>query len=149
VDTRGPFTLVVSISGSGAVARSPDLASYAPGAAVDLTATANPGWVFASWSGDTSGTGNPLSVTMTTNKTITANFSMPTPATLSVPGYVSGNRFQLSVDGAAGVNYVIQANTSLSTTNWLSLFTNAAPFTFTDTGASNYVERFYRAVYLP
>jgi hypothetical protein len=38
-------------------------------------------------------------------------------------------------------------NTNLTTTNWLSLFTSPAPFTFTDTNASNFIQRFYRAVY--
>ena len=39
-----------------------------------LTATANTGYAFTGWSGDATGTNNPLSVTLTTNKTITANF---------------------------------------------------------------------------
>lgn len=73
----------------------------------------------------------------------------PTPATLSAFAYLPDNQFQFSVSGASGVNYVIQASTNLSTTNWVSLYTNASPFTFVDTGASNNMQQFYRAVYLP
>jgi uncharacterized repeat protein (TIGR02543 family) len=47
------------------------------GAVVTLTATPNPGFVFAGWSGDAAGNANPLGVTMTTNKNIIARFTPP------------------------------------------------------------------------
>jgi uncharacterized repeat protein (TIGR02543 family) len=43
-----------------------------------LTATGNPGYVFAAWSGDASGTANPLSVLVDGDKTITATFTPDT-----------------------------------------------------------------------
>jgi hypothetical protein len=55
--------------------------------------------------------------------------------------------FQTKVLGESGYNYIIQASTDLLT--WLSLQTNSAPFTFTDTNAVTYPVRFYRAVLLP
>ena len=42
---------------------------------VSATANPNPGWTFAGWTGDASGTTNPTSVTMSSHKSITANFS--------------------------------------------------------------------------
>jgi uncharacterized repeat protein (TIGR02543 family) len=45
---------------------------------VTLTATPASGWSFSGWSGDASGSTNPLQVTMDGNKTITANFTQIT-----------------------------------------------------------------------
>lgn len=61
----------------GNVAKDPDQSSYTSGSTVNLTATPDVGFVFTGWSGDASGTNNPLSVTMDTNKYITANFMGP------------------------------------------------------------------------
>ncbi len=73
--TPGPFTLTTATVGSGSVARSPNAASYASGSVVSLTATPAAGFAFSGWSGDASGTANPLSVTMTANRAITATFT--------------------------------------------------------------------------
>ncbi|MFP4163866.1 MAG: InlB B-repeat-containing protein [Chitinispirillaceae bacterium] len=72
------YTLDMSVSGSGAVARSPQASSYDSGTSVSLTATPAQGYVFTGWGGDASGTDNPLSVTMNSNKTITASFAAQT-----------------------------------------------------------------------
>ncbi|WP_345161065.1 InlB B-repeat-containing protein [Pontibacter saemangeumensis] len=71
----GQYTLSVSTTGSGSVSKSPNQTSYAAGTSVSLTATAASGYQFSGWSGDASGTSNPLSLTMNSNKTITANFT--------------------------------------------------------------------------
>jgi len=60
---------------------------------------------------------------------------------------LTNGQFRFNVSGAMGHNYAVQTSTNLTTTNWISLFTNAAPFTFIDTNASNFIQRFYRAVY--
>ena len=68
--TNGTVTMSVqSINGT-----------YDYGTIVELTATPNSGYAFAGWSGDASGTTNPLNVTMDTDKNITALFT----STLSV-----------------------------------------------------------------
>jgi len=69
------LTVTVNPAESGTVTRSLDQATYHYGDIVSLTATANPGWIFSSWGGDASGTTNPLSVTMSRHKSITANFT--------------------------------------------------------------------------
>ena len=76
--TPGPFTLTTAIFGSGTVTPSPNAATYASGTAVSLTATPVAGFIFAGWSGDASGTANPLSVSMTANKNIMATFTATT-----------------------------------------------------------------------
>lgn len=61
----------VTTAGTGTIAGA---GNYALNATANLTATPNPGFVFTGWSGDASGTTNPLPVQMTANKTITASF---------------------------------------------------------------------------
>lgn len=72
------FTLTVN-SANGTVARSINQATYNYGTIVTLTATANTGFTFTSWTGDASSIINPLTVIMTGNKTITANYTAAAP----------------------------------------------------------------------
>ena len=73
--TQNQCTLTVTLDGSGSVTKNPDLASYAYGTVVTVNAVPATGWVFSSWSGDLSGSTNPTTITMTTNKAITAHFT--------------------------------------------------------------------------
>ncbi len=69
------YTLVVTPVGSGTVSIVPNQANYNHGTSVTLTATPNAGFQFAGWSVDTTGSTNPLTFNMTTNKNITATFT--------------------------------------------------------------------------
>jgi hypothetical protein len=75
------FTLsATSSSPFGSVAKSPSKALYDANENVQLTATAlNPSFAFSSWSGGATGSVNPLNIAMTTNTTITANFTSSIP----------------------------------------------------------------------
>ena len=69
----------------------------------------------------------------------------PPPAIISF-GFTN-QAFQLEVSALAGQSYVLQANTSLSVSNWISLSTNepvASPLYLSDTTATNFPSRFYR-----
>lgn len=70
------YYLTTSSSSGGTV--SPSSAWYASGSSVTLTATPNSGYVFSSWSGDASGSTNPVTITMNGPKTVTANFVLAT-----------------------------------------------------------------------
>jgi hypothetical protein len=70
------------------------------------------------------------------------------PAALGVTAFTT-NSFSFTVTGTAGSNYVIQLSTNLGASNWISIFTNAAPFTFTDSNANNSSQGFYRAIAAP
>ena len=67
------YTLSVSASDGGNV--DPSSGTYNENSSVVITATPSAGYEFTEWTGDASGTDNPLTVTMTGNKTITATFS--------------------------------------------------------------------------
>jgi uncharacterized repeat protein (TIGR02543 family) len=69
------FSLNV-IAVNGTAVKNPVLASYNSGALVQITATPSTGYTFTGWSGDATGSLNPLSVTMNANKNITANFAL-------------------------------------------------------------------------
>jgi uncharacterized repeat protein (TIGR02543 family) len=87
--TQIEYTLAVSVVGSGSVARS-SLGPYHYGDVVELTANAAVGWSFSGWSGDASGSANPLSVTVDGNKAVTATFTQ-NEYTLSVNVVGSGS----------------------------------------------------------
>ena len=84
------YTIDVSITGSGSVTKSPDQPAYLPNTVVQLTATPEPGWHFVGWSGDTSTTTNPLTLTVTRDRAITATFAVNTTYTLDVTVVGSG-----------------------------------------------------------
>ena len=69
------FTLTVTEMGGGSVTAIPDKPGYQYEEVISLNALADPGWSFAGWSGDASGLDNPLSVTMRSDKDITATFT--------------------------------------------------------------------------
>ena len=68
------YTLTVTAS-TGTVIKSPNKATYTQGETVTLSATANTGYTFGSWSGSATGTTNPVTITMNGNKSITANYT--------------------------------------------------------------------------
>lgn len=69
------FTLSVSTSGQGAVSLNPPGGTYLSNSVVSISAMAAAGWVFVHWTGDASGSANPLSITLSANKTVTAVFA--------------------------------------------------------------------------
>ena len=69
--TATTFTLVVTASEGGSVT---DGGTHNENTNVSLTATPAQGYSFSGWTGDATGSTNPLSVSMTQNKNITANF---------------------------------------------------------------------------
>jgi hypothetical protein len=66
--------LDITVIGSGSVDKNPEAFEYVYGTLVELTATAETGWMFSYWSGDLSGSTNPTSIIIDSNKIITAHF---------------------------------------------------------------------------
>jgi len=76
--TGAGYTLSVNTTGSGTVSKNPDKSSYTSGESVTLTAVPATGYQFSGWGGGASGTTNPLTLTMNSNKTISATFTANT-----------------------------------------------------------------------
>jgi uncharacterized repeat protein (TIGR02543 family) len=89
------LTIVTSPSAGGSVVRSPNAGSYTAGTTITLTATPATGYSFTGWSGDLSGTKNPETITMDTDKTVTASFALNTG---SIMVLTIGSKM-ISVDG--------------------------------------------------
>ena len=69
------YTLTTVAGTGGTTDPSPGSYTYDSGTQVTVTATANTGYQFSSWSGDASGMTNPITITMDEDKSITANFT--------------------------------------------------------------------------
>src|SRR5688572_23363580 len=69
------YTLTINSTG-GTVTRNPNTADYAPGTVVTLTAVPNAGNSFVNWTGDINTTANPATITMSANRTVTANYGI-------------------------------------------------------------------------
>jgi uncharacterized repeat protein (TIGR02543 family) len=72
--TMSPMLKIVAVGGS--VIKIPDKAVYDLGQKVILKAVADNGYQFTGWSGGFSGTGNPVTIIMHANRTVTANFEI-------------------------------------------------------------------------
>ncbi len=70
----GHYPINVNVMGQGSVNKSPDRQGYACNEEVTLTAQPAPGWTFASWSGDLTGTNPQRTVTIDESLNITAIF---------------------------------------------------------------------------
>ena len=70
------YTLTIIIDGSGTVTKNPDQTTYTHGTVVELTANPDTGWTFDHWSGDLTGSNNPETITMNSDKTVTAHFTI-------------------------------------------------------------------------
>ena len=87
---KGNYALIISAVG-GSVTKSPDDASYSFNDRVALTAIPDSIHIFDHWSGDTSCTANPCTVTVDGNKAVTANFVQLYIVAFNGNGNDSGN----------------------------------------------------------
>ncbi|MEY4386236.1 MAG: hypothetical protein RLY20_1519 [Verrucomicrobiota bacterium] len=69
----------------------------------------------------------------------------PASAPMLTNALLSGAQFQFQILGTTGSNYIVQVSTNLADTNWISILTNPAPFTFGETNNLDSPQRFFRA----
>ncbi|NOT00869.1 MAG: hypothetical protein HOP29_09595, partial [Phycisphaerales bacterium] len=112
----GEFDISVEVIGQGAVA--PDGGRFAGGSGIEFLATAADGWRFDRWSGDASGTANPLTISVGGDLSITVTFIQQFQLrarvvgngsiTLDPPGgvYDAGSEVSLNATPATGWRFV-------------------------------------------
>jgi len=114
------LTLIADAS-QGNVTMSPALTQYSPAAPVTLTATANPGYNFVSWSGAISGSENPTTIIMNSDKVVSAVFSVvhgdPTEPWNFNPDNYRNYPYFLPIYGTALVDGM-----NLSVGDWVGVF---------------------------
>ena len=81
-----------------------------------------------------------------TNSTAALTVYATAAGSLALASHAMG-QYTMAVDGVEGCRYIVQASTDL--VNWVPVQTNTAPFTFVDTNAGRFPQRFYRSVYAP
>ncbi|HEX2959890.1 MAG TPA: immunoglobulin domain-containing protein [Chitinispirillaceae bacterium] len=89
-------------SAGGSISLSPTGGTYDSGTVVTLTASTSPGYEFSSWSGSATGTNASVTVVMTGNKSVTANFSvhiLPQYTLTTVVNPTTGGSVSLSPSG--------------------------------------------------
>jgi len=111
-NTQYLLTLAASPSGGGTLAPNPASPTgdgyYASGTPVQVTATANSGYVFANFSGGLTGSTDPQTVTMSAPQSVTGNFSAIVNATVTT----SPAGLAFTVDG-------LSYNVPHTFTNWV------------------------------
>ena len=136
---RARHNLHVAVEGLGNVDPSPGDHAIVEGTTVTLTATPLPGWNFAGWQGDATGTTSPITITMDGSKSVTAVFECSLPGsgiavtlTTSASGsgtvtpagttvYLSGTDVQLYAEPSPGWQFTGWSGDASGSTNPLSL----------------------------
>ena len=129
------YTLTVNTGGdgSGSVLLDPSGGIYEQGTVVTLTASSDSGSVFSGWAGSLMIGTNPVSLTMDSDKTVTAIFTTIPSYTLSINitgsgtitpasgSYLSGTLLSLSATPNAGWQFAGWSGDLISTTTPISL----------------------------
>ena len=142
------YALTVIPDGFGRVTTTPRANAYGTGASVSLNAIPDPGQQFLAWGGDAIGTQNPLPVSMSTSKTITATFTHNPSLAVAPPlGGLFEDGFRLAFTGEFGALYTIYGSTNLLDWTAAGTVTNTyGTVHFKDPATTNLPARFYRAV---
>ncbi len=123
-DTNYLLDVTVSPIGTGIISENPSGGWYAPGQNVSLTAVANGGYEFVSWSGEDSYTNNQALVVMNGYRSVAANFA-PLPPPTFTSASLSGQTLQLNLSGlSSGTIVILESSPDLQT--WTPIQTNSA-----------------------
>ena len=122
------FTLETSVVGSGFVSTNPPGSTHDRGTVVTVTANASSGWRFHHWAGALTGATNPATLTMDSDKVVTAVFTAAYALDVSVQG---GGAVALDPAGGAYdrfTNVTLTANASpgWQFDHWTGALTGAA-----------------------
>lgn len=105
------YTLTINVIGAGDVQLDPPGGVYDPNTVVTLTAIAAAGYEFDSWEGDLSGSTNPETITMNSDKNVVARF-------INTGGGGSGNIvMEEIVTGGSSRSTIVETTGNLSAIN--------------------------------
>jgi len=112
------YTLTLYTNGSGSVSPDNIHNPHPAGVKITITATASNGWYFADWTGDASGSENPIIVTMNSDLAITGNF-LPYPV-YSVALVTNGQGgIALSPSGGSYLSDTLVTATATPASGWV------------------------------
>ena len=149
--SAGQYTLTVLPDGLGQVSVEPAASTYENWQRVTLTALPEAGQQFLGWSGDATGTDNPLGLGMTQSRAVVAHFTRR--PRFEVRGDLNGlndQGFRLTLTGEFGALYRIDGSTNLL--DWTEVLTVTNVFgteQIIDGPATNLPARAYKAVQVP
>lgn len=128
------YSLTTQVSGSGTIEQDTVSDTYVYGTEVSLTALAEEGWEFTGWSGDFTGTVNPLRINISKETVVTAHFETLNYTLIAghSPGgsvaidpqwgsYPWGSEVTLTAEPDAGWNFINWTGDLTSEENPLSL----------------------------
>jgi ribosomal protein L21E len=104
------YTVTMAVNGNGSTSPSVGQHTYAAGTVVSLVATPASGYRFSHWSGDASGTSLSTTITMNSDKDVTANFVRQYTLTINISGQGTTNPSQGTHTYDAGTVVTITAN---------------------------------------
>ncbi len=87
ISSLAVYRLILQSGSNGTTDPAPGTYAYAPGAKAKVKAVPRTNYEFVNWTGDLSGTQNPVTVTMNKNMTVKANFRIQPKLTLSANGF--------------------------------------------------------------
>jgi hypothetical protein len=129
------YPVVATTAGGGSVSVSPVQANYLSNMVVSVTATASNGWTFVGWTGNASGTNNPLSLTVDAPESLAAVFG-----TTVNTNVIGGGIIELDATNPIPYGTIVRAtgvpnygSYFVSWGNTLSGTNNPAEFTVTST----------------
>jgi hypothetical protein len=112
----GESALTLGVQGRGHVESVPAGNRHPTGETLTLQALPKAGQRFLRWSGDVSGTANPLELRMDASKSVTAIFTDAPILALSEPfGFKTPTQLRLRIEGPQGRTYQVQRSTDLTT----------------------------------
>ena len=105
-DPGQSYQINTSVTGNGSITLNPNKPQYYENESVQVTAVPDTGWEFVQWSGDLTGTTNPATVIMNSDKNITATFQLSSYQINAQANPVNGGQ----VAGAGTFNHGQTAN---------------------------------------
>jgi uncharacterized repeat protein (TIGR02543 family) len=138
------YTLTATANPANGGTVSPASGTYLAGSQIQVTATPNANYTFATWSGDATGTNPTITLTMDSNKTLTANFTDTPPvnsspsvtitspadgATFTAPASITITATATDSDGSIAAVRFYSGTTLLNTDS-------ASPYSYSWTGVA-------------